>query len=208
MGQFRSPLQFCESGSIMAFKIFVPAILFLLLGLVSSDGCVTCHLAHVNEAIVETEGLDLPEPEGLDLAEGVEKHEPLSREKRGVQYDADTDSYITTSDPVESSSFKRSSSSSFPTSRSVSNTRASASYHQSLDDISYSGPSSSFSGGSRKSYEIDSSSRSGNTYSSDGCRLVWVHEQRCDDGYEKEKKRKEKKRKEKKRKEKKRKEKS
>merc|ERR1712112_807240 len=187
MGQFRSPLQFCESGSIMAFKIFVPAILFLFLGLVSSDGCVTCHLAHVDEDVVESEGLDLPEPEGLDLAEGVEKHEPLSRKKRGVQYDADTDSYITTSDPVESSSFKRSSSSSFPTSRSVSNTRSSASYHQSLDDISYSGPSSSgtiSSGGSRKSYEIDSSSRSGNTYSSDGCRLVWVHEQRCDDGYE------------------------
>merc|ERR1719186_2110266 len=182
----------------MAFKILLPAILFLL-GLVSSD-----NLADVNEAVVlaegvekleplsnekrglqfvagtgsyittdpvesssfkrssssifqisrsgsntgasasfheslddfsssvsrEAEGLDLAEPESLDLAEGVEKHEPLSREKRGVQYDADTGSYITTSEPVESSSFKRSSSSNFPTSRSVSNSRASASYHQ------------------------------------------------------------------------------
>merc|ERR1719508_575400 len=132
-----------EKSSIMASKILLPVVLFLILGLVSSD-----NLSDDNEAVVETVGLDLAEPEGLDVADGVEKPETLRREKRGVKYGAATGSYLTTSDPVESSSFKRSSSSSFPTSRSPSGAPSSASYHQSLDDISYSGSSSSSSRGS------------------------------------------------------------
>merc|ERR1719186_849297 len=109
----------------MASKILLPVVLFLILGLVSSD-----NLSDDNEAVVETVGLDLAEPEGLDVADdGVEKPETLRREKRGVKYDAATGSYLTTSDPVESSSFKRSSSSSFPTSRSPSGA-PSNSYHQ------------------------------------------------------------------------------